>query len=166
MAWPGFSVTGNVVPGNVKPEPVSVAELMVTGKSPIDVKTISCVAVAPTATSPNAMLVALIFSPRWSASNVRDMLFDMLPTVAVTVTDFVVSTAATSAVKFALVALAGTVIVGGTTTAQLSLDKLTFRPPLGAATVRVTLQASVAAPTNTALLQESALNVADGFASV
>ena len=44
----------------VKPVPVRVAELMVTGAVPVDVKVTDWVAGAFTSTSPNATLVALI----------------------------------------------------------------------------------------------------------
>jgi hypothetical protein len=45
-------------------------------------------------------------------------------------------------------------------TAGLLLARLTIRPPLGAAEVKVTVQASVPDPVMVALLQESALNAA------
>jgi NhaP-type Na+/H+ or K+/H+ antiporter len=70
------------------------------------------------------------------------------------------------AVNPALVAPAGTVTVAGTVTAALLLDRLTLRPPLGAAAFSVTVQASVPDPVMDALLQESALNAASGVAAV
>jgi hypothetical protein len=60
----------------------------------------------------------------------------------------------------ALAAPAGTVTVLGTVTAELLLDKLTFRPPLGAEVLSVTVQASVPDPVMAPLLQNSALNAA------
>ena len=35
--WLGFKVTGNVAPDIVKPVPLNVAELMVTGAVPVEV---------------------------------------------------------------------------------------------------------------------------------
>lgn len=60
----------------------------------------------------------------------------------------------------ALVALAGTVTVLGTVTAELLLDRFTINPPLGAAAVSVTGHASVPDPIIVPLLQYSALNAA------
>jgi len=57
----------------------------------------------------------------------------------------------TVAVKAALVAFAGTVTVAGTVTAALLLDRLILRPPLGAAALSVTVQASVPDPVMDAL---------------
>jgi hypothetical protein len=67
----------------------------------------------------------------------------------------------TVAVKAALVAFAGTVTVAGTVTAMLLLERLILRPPLGAAALSVTVQASVPAPVMDALLQEIPLNAAE-----
>jgi hypothetical protein len=52
------------------------------------------------------------------------------------------------------------VTVAGTETAASLLDKLTLKPPLGAAALSVTVQVSVADPVKEALPQERALNVA------
>jgi hypothetical protein len=60
----------------------------------------------------------------------------------------------------ALVALAGTVTVPGTVTAELLLDKLTISPPLGAAAFKVTVHASVPDPAMDPLLQYNALSAA------
>jgi hypothetical protein len=57
----------------------------------------------------------------------------------------------------ALVAPTGTVTVFGTVTAELLLDRFTFRP-LGAAVLSVTVQASVPDPVMAPLMQDSALN--------
>jgi hypothetical protein len=62
--------------------------------------------------------------------------------------------------KLALVALAGTSTVAGTEKAALLLERLTVRPPDGAAELRVTLQASEPAPVTDALLQLIALSAA------
>jgi hypothetical protein len=52
------------------------------------------------------------------------------------------------------------VTVAGTATAALLLDRLTLRPPLAAAEVIVTVQASVPDPVMDPLMQERALNAA------
>jgi hydrogenase/urease accessory protein HupE len=57
--WLGFSVTGKAAPDMVKPVPVSVAELMVTGEVPVDVNVTGCVAAEPSVTLPNVKLSAL-----------------------------------------------------------------------------------------------------------
>jgi hypothetical protein len=68
-------------------------------------------------------------------------------------------TAKTEAVNPALVALGGTVTLAGTFTAALLLARLTLVPPLGAAAVKLTVQASVPAALIEATLQEMALSV-------
>jgi hypothetical protein len=66
----------------------------------------------------------------------------------------------------ALVAFAGTVTVLGTVTAELLLDRFTVNPSPGAASVSVTLHASVPAPVMVPLLQDSALNAASASVPV
>jgi hypothetical protein len=60
-------------------------------------------------------------------------------------------------VKAAVVAPLATVTDAGTITALLLLLRFTGRPPLLAAEVRVTVQASVVAPVSELLLHETAL---------
>ena len=56
--WPGFSVTGSVSPDIVKPAPVTVAALIVSGAVPDDVSTTGgCVTVVFRFTFPNAIEV-------------------------------------------------------------------------------------------------------------
>src|SRR5665213_246232 len=90
--------------------------------------------------------------------NCRTNLSFTPPTFPASVTVCVVLTADTTAVKPALVAFGGTITVAGTVTAALLLDRLTIRPPLGAAALSVTVQASVPAPVSDALPHPSALN--------
>jgi hypothetical protein len=66
----------------------------------------------------------------------------------------------TVAVNPALVAFAGTVTVVGIVTAALLVARLTLRPPLPAAELNVTVQASVPEPVMDALLQDKLLSVA------
>jgi hypothetical protein len=60
----------------------------------------------------------------------------------------------------ALVAFAGTVTLAGTVTAALLLESATLRPPLAAAEVSVTVQATTPDSVMDLLLHESALNAA------
>jgi hypothetical protein len=87
-------------------------------------------------------------------------LLETLPALAVRVTACAVVTDDTVAVNPALVALAGTTTVAGTVTAALLLVRATLKPPLPAAAVSVTVQASLPDPVIDALLQDSALSAA------
>jgi len=60
--WFGFKVTGKVAPDMVKPEPVSGAELIVTGAVPVEVRVTGCVEAVLTVTLPNVRLAALSVS--------------------------------------------------------------------------------------------------------
>jgi hypothetical protein len=84
---------------------------------------------------------------------------ESVPEVAVKVVACVVVTDAMVAEKAALEALAGTVTVAGKVTAASLLERLTFNPPLPAAALSVTVQASVPEPVIELLAQESALSV-------
>ena len=57
--WLGFKVTGNVPPDSLKPVPLTVAELIVTGAVPVELNVTGCVDAEPTAELPNAKLAAL-----------------------------------------------------------------------------------------------------------
>jgi hypothetical protein len=61
-------------------------------------------------------------------------------------------------VKPTLAALAGTITDAGTVTADLLLDRLTFKPPLGAAVLKVRVQGSVPDPVIEPLLHETEFN--------
>ena len=56
----GFKVTGKVAPEIVKPVPLNVAELTVTGAVPVEVSATGSVVGVFNTTLPNAMLVGLI----------------------------------------------------------------------------------------------------------
>lgn len=79
--------------------------------------------------------------------------------VAVRVAVWAEVTEDTVAVNEAVVALAAIVTDAGNVTAALALDRLTLRPPLGAAALRATVQASVPDPVIDAWLQVSAVGV-------
>ena len=57
--WPGFKVTGNVAPDTVKPFPLGVAELIVTGAVPVEVNVRGSLVGVFTVTLPNVRLAAL-----------------------------------------------------------------------------------------------------------
>lgn len=156
--WPGFKVAGNVTPASEKLVPVNIAELMVTGAVPVDVKVTDCVAVEFTSTLPNGTLVTLMLSVGTAAFNCRAKPSETPPALAVRVAACAVATEDTVAVNEALVALAGTVTVAGNVTAALLLARLTLNPPLAAAAFSVTVQASVPDPVMDVLLQENAVS--------
>jgi hypothetical protein len=68
--------------------------------------------------------------------------------------------------KATLVALAGTVTVAGTVTAALLLERLTLSPPLPAAVLRFTVQASLPDPVIETLVQVSAFSTPGAAALV
>jgi hypothetical protein len=153
-------VTGKVAPDIVKPAPLSVAELMVTGAVPVELNVTGNVEAVFTVTLPNARLVGLTVNVGTAAFSCKAKLLETLPALAVRVTACAVVTEETVAVNPALLALAGTTTVAGTVTAALLLARATLKPPLPAAVVSVTVHASLPAPVIDALLQDNALNVA------
>jgi hypothetical protein len=158
VTWPGFNAAGKLAPAREKPAPVRVAELMVTGAAPVEVKVTDRVAALFSCTFPKATLAALMLSVGTAAFNCRANVLETLPELAARATACALATCETVAVNPALIAFAGTVTVAGTATAALLLDRLTLSPPLAAAEVSVTVQASVPDPVMDPLLQESALN--------
>jgi hypothetical protein len=159
---PRLRVSGKLAPDMLKPEPVpvSVPALMVSGAAPEEVSvTDSGVAGVCTVTLPKARLLVLMLSCGVYALSLRAKVSETVPEVAVKVVACAVATEAMVAEKAALVALAGMVTVAGRVTAALLLDRLTLSPPLPAAVLRVTVQASVPEPVIEPLEQESALNV-------
>jgi hypothetical protein len=157
-AWPGFNVTGNVAPDIAKPVPARLAEVTINCAVPVELRVTDRVAGVFSCTFPNATVLALMVKVGTAAFNCRAKFLETLPDVAVSVTACGVATGDTAAVNTVLVALAGTVAVAGTETAALLLDRLTFRPPVGAAEVSVTVQESVPDPVMERLLQEKPLN--------
>jgi hypothetical protein len=152
-----------VAPDIVKPVPLSVPELMVTGAVPVEVNVTGSVVGVFTTTLPNAALAGLIVNvgPAGvdpAVFSCRTKLLETLPALAVRVTACADVTEDTLAVNPALLAFAGTITVVGTVAVVVLLARLTLKPPLPAAAVSVTVQLSLPAPVNDALLQESALN--------
>jgi hypothetical protein len=139
-ARPGFKVTGNLAPDIVKPVPLNVPELMVTGDVPVEFNVTGSVDAVFTVTLPKprlAGLTAKVATPLFSS---RAKLVETVPALAVSVTACVEVKDDTVAVNPALVAHAATDTVRGTVTAASLLAKLTLRPALSAAAVKVTVQ--------------------------
>ena len=158
-ACPGLKVIGNVAPDTEKPAPVTVAELTVTLAVPVELSVRDWLVGVFTTVLPNATLAALIVNVGTAAFSCREKPIDVLPELAVMVTDCAVPTAFTVALNAALVDAAGTVTEAGTVTALLLLERLTATPPVGADPVNVTVHASVPAPVMDELLQYTALTV-------
>jgi hypothetical protein len=93
-----------------------------------------------------------------AAFNCKAKLLAIPPALAVRVVACAVPHADTAAVKLALVAPDGTVTVAGSVTAVLLLDRLTLVPPLPAAALNVTVQASVPDPVIELLVHVNALS--------
>ncbi len=79
--------------------------------------------------------------------------FELLEVDAVSTAVCAVLTAVAVAVKLALVAPPAICTDGGTVTAVLLLDRFTLIPPVGAAELTVTVQASVPAPVREPVVQ-------------
>jgi hypothetical protein len=161
-AKPGLNVTGNVAPDIVKPAPLSVAEVMMTGAVPVELKISGCVEGVLIVALPNEMLLALVVNVGVDALSCSAKLLETPAPLAVIVAACGEETDDTFAVNAAVVKLAGKRIVAGTITAALLLAKLRLRPPLGAARVSVAKQAEVPAPVRDAPLHDNALNEAGG----
>ncbi|HUN86512.1 MAG TPA: hypothetical protein VMU48_19185 [Terracidiphilus sp.] len=84
------------------------------------------------------------------------------PSLAFKLTVWVESTADTVALKFALVALAAIVMLDGTCTDPLLLDKPTLTPPEGADAPNVTVHESTPEPVMDELAQERDLSPVGG----
>jgi hypothetical protein len=124
---------------------------------PDEVSVSDCVFDVFSGMEPKLRLAVLTLRPRVSAFSCSAVWADTPFAVAVMVALSVVVTAEAVAVKAAVVAPLATVTDAGTITALLLLLRFTGRPPLLAAEVRVTVQASVVAPVSELLLHETAL---------
>ncbi|MFZ0745072.1 MAG: hypothetical protein WAM85_11740 [Terracidiphilus sp.] len=155
-----------MAPDIVKPAPVIAAALIVTGAVPVDVRVRDWVDASLITTLPKATLVALMLNVGVPELNSTANVSVTPPALAVSVTACEVLNDETVAVNPTLVALAGTVTVAGTAITELLLDKLTLNPPLPAAALNATVQASVPAPVIDPLVQVSALNTGAAAAPV
>lgn len=157
--WPPLSDKGNTPPDTEKPEPATMAAVTVTGKLPDEERVSVCVATVFRFTFPNSRLVLLMASTGPDPANCKANDCITPPALAVNVAVCVKLTADTAALNSALVAPAGTVKVGGTTTALLLLAKPMTNPPLPAATFRNTVQLSFPLPAIELLAQVRPSNV-------
>ena len=157
---PWLRVSGKLAPDMLKPAPVSVPALIVSGAVPEEDSVTDCgVAAVFNATLPKVRLLVLRLKVGVLALSARAKVLEMLPAVAVRVAVCAVVTEAIAAEKATPVEFAGTVTVAGRVTAGSLLESLTLSPPLPAAPLRVTVQASVPAPVTAPPVQERALNV-------
>ena len=84
--WPGFTVSGKVPEASVKPAPVTVAPLMVTGPVPVEFTVTVWVASVLTATFPKATLVTPMLSVGTGTFCTRANVSVTVPALAVKVT--------------------------------------------------------------------------------
>lgn len=152
-------MAGKVTGEFENPLPLVETEFTVTGAVPLEVRVTVCVIEPFTTTPPNATLVALRLKVGVAAFNCSEIDVDVLPALAVRVTDWAVVTEAAFAVKVALLAVAGTKTELGTVTAPLLLARVTLTPPVGAEPERLTEHASASVPVIDVLLQLTPLTV-------
>jgi hypothetical protein len=148
-------VSGKVTPEMEKPAPDTVAELTVTDAVPVEVKVRVWVVAVPTETLPKVRLVALTVNVGVPGFKLRATVLLTLPALAVSVAVCALETDETVAVKLPVVEPAATVTEEGTETAVLLLARLTAKPPVAAAELRVTEHASVPDPVMVPLVQET-----------
>lgn len=132
--------------------------MTVTAAVPVEDSVIDCVFAVLTLTLPKLRLEELMPSVGTAALSCREKVWETVPALAVRVAACAVVTEATVAAKLALVAPAATVTEAGTVTDALVLARLTAKPPLVAAELSETVQASVPEPVIEALVQETAVN--------
>jgi len=152
-------VTGVVIPVAPKSEPATEIEEIVTGAVPEEVRVTDCFPVLPTEIFPNDTDGTLRVKAGVAAFSCNETVFELLPDVAVSVTDCALLTEATFAVKEALVAVAGTITEAGMVTELLLLPSVTLSPPVGAEPDKFTTQASASEAVIEVLLQETAVTV-------
>lgn len=147
---PGFSVAGTFVLASEKPVPVTVRLLSATAWVPVELNVTVFVAAEFRTCEPKARLVVLNVRVGVTAFSCSAKVA-VPPAVSVAVC--VVVTVVAVAVKLAVVEPAATVTLAGTVTAKSLLVSVTLWPPVGAAPLRVTVQASVDAPVRDVLAQ-------------
>lgn len=144
--WPGFNVTGVVIPDAVNSDPAIDKLETVTAAVPVDDNVIACVAVCPSITFPKLTVVELTVSVEVETFNCTLKLVVPYRAEAIRVAVCADVTAVAVAVNVALLAPAGTVIVAGSVMDVSLLARLTANPPLAAGALNETVQASVPAP--------------------
>ena len=157
---PGFKVNGKLAPVVVKPVPANAGWLIVTGAVPVEVSVTGWAAVSLTPTSPKVKSPGAHLSVGTTAPSCNANVSDVPAALAVRFAVSIEVTVETIAVKLAPVAPAATVTEAGTATAALSLARFTTMPPLGAAPLSATVQASGVDPVTALLAQLNELKFA------
>jgi len=142
----------------VKPVPESDEELIVTAAFPVEDTVNVCVSALLTATSPKLILLALRFRVDIEEPSSSVIAFEAPPALAVNVADWAEVTGEAFAVKFVLLAPAGTITEAGTLTRGLLLARPTTNPPLRAVAFNVTVQLSATEPVIDELAQVTPVN--------
>jgi hypothetical protein len=159
-------VAGKLPPETVNPAPVIESELIVTAIVPLDVRVTDFVTAVPTETLPNESADAFRLSADVAAFSCSETTLELVPVVAVNVTDCVLPTDATFAVKVVLVAPAATVTELGIVTAGLLVPSATLKPPAGAGPDRVTVHETAIDPVIEVRLHDTALTTGVDVAPV
>ena len=154
----GFRVSGKLAPLAVKPVPESDDESIVTAAFPVEDSVSVCVTALLTATSPKSTLLALRFRVEIEELSCSVVASATPPALAVNVADSFEVTGEAFAVKFVLLAPAGTITEAGTLTRGLLLARLTANPPLSAVAFNVTVQLSATEPVIVELVQVTPFN--------
>jgi hypothetical protein len=156
--WPGVKVIGNVPAASVKPAPLTVAPLMVTGAVPVELRVIDWVVGVFTPALAKVMLDEVRLSAGAGTFNWMANVSVTPPALAVSVAVCALATGVAYALNWTLDRFALTNPAGDTVTAALLLDKATLRPAAGAGPLMVAVQRSVAVPPIEALVQDRPLN--------
>jgi hypothetical protein len=159
-------VAGKFPPETVNPVPVIESELIVTAIVPLDVTVTDFVTAVPTETLPKESDDAFRLSACVAAFSCSEIALELVPVVAVNVTDCVLPTGATFAVKAVLVAPAATVTELGIVTAELLVPSATVNPPAGAGPDRPTEHGTAIDPVIEVVLHDTVLTTGVAVAPV
>lgn len=146
-------------PETEKPVPEIESELRLTATVPLEVTVTDLVTAVPTATLPNESEVAFRLRAAVAALSCTATDREVVPVVAVRVTDCALVTEAAFATNVAVDAPAGTETLAGTVTELLLLAREALRPPAGAGPDKLTVHVSASDPVIEVLLQDTALTV-------
>jgi len=150
---------GKVIPGTLKPLPVTMTALTDNGALPTEARSSDCVAGVFKGTFPKATLDELTPSEITCTPNCKANVSATPPALAVRVAVCAVLTEEAAAMKLTVVDPDCTVTEFGTVTAESLLDRLTAKPQVAAAEFRVTVQLSVPAPEIDPLTQVMPVNI-------
>jgi hypothetical protein len=148
-----------VAPEIEKPEPETVAELIVTEPVPVELRVTDCVVAVLTDTLPKVRLDAPTLRVGTTAFNWIPKVSGVPPTLADNVAVCALVTEDTVAEKVAVFVPEVTVTDEGTVTAALLLDRFTAYPLLAAEALSATLQLSAPDPVKDAVVHVKAVSV-------